>query len=100
MFKDAKILDAEGTLDVEVLEKYIVEHLKGVVGEEYAEVKPNISFTDGVITETPDNNEQENEETSSPQTGDDAHIAVWTCLAVLCLSGLVALEIYRRKQAQ
>ena len=100
MFKDAKILDAEGTLDVEVLEKYIVEHLKGVVGEEYAEVKPNISFTDGVITETPDNNEQENEETSSPQTGDDAHIAVWTCLAVLSLSGLVALEIYRRKQAQ
>ena len=52
MFKDAKILDAEGTLDVELLENYIVEHLGGVIGEEYAEVKPNISFTDGVITDT------------------------------------------------
>ena len=101
MFKDAKILDAEGTLDVELLENYIVEHLGGVIGEEYAEVKPNISFTDGVITETPDNNEnneQEDKEPSSPQTGDNSYIVVWILLAVLSLSALVTLEIYRRKE--
>ena len=101
MFKDAKILDAEGTLDVELLENYIVEHLGGVIGEEYAEVKPNISFTDGVITETPDNNEnneQEDKEPSSPQTGDNSYIVVWVLLAVLSLSALVTLEIYRRKE--
>ena len=101
MFKDAKILDAEGTLDVELLENYIVEHLGGVIGEEYAEVKPNISFTDGVITETPDNNENnehEDKEPSSPQTGDNSYIVVWILLAVLSLSALVTLEIYRRKE--
>ena len=100
MFKDAKILDAEGTLDVELLESYIVEHLDGVIGEEYAEVKPNISFTDGVISETPDNNDQENKEPSSPQTGDNSYIVVWILLAVLSLSALVALGIYRRKVIQ
>ena len=101
MFKDAKILDAEGTLDVELLENYIVEHLGGVIGEEYAEVKPNISFTDGVIEETPDNNEnneQEDKEPSSPQTGDNSYIVVWILLAVLSLSALVILGIYRRKE--
>ena len=102
MFKDAKILDAEGTLDVELLENYIVEHLDGVIGEEYAEVKPNISFTDGVITETEtlDNNEQENKKPSSPQTGDNSYIVVWVLLAVLSLSALVILGIYRRKEIQ
>ena len=103
MFKDAKILDAEGTLDVELLENYIVEHLDGVIGEEYAEVKPNISFTDGVITETPDNNEnneQEDKEPSSLQTGDNSYIVVGILLAVLSLSALVALAIYRRKEIQ
>lgn len=103
MFKDAKILDAEGTLDVELLENYIVEHLGGVIGEEYAEVKPNISFTDGVITETPDNNEnneEEDKEPSSPQTGDNSYIVVWPLLAVLSLSALVILGIYRRKEIQ
>ncbi|MEE0946786.1 MAG: bifunctional UDP-sugar hydrolase/5'-nucleotidase [Acutalibacteraceae bacterium] len=103
MFKDAKILDAEGTLDVELLENYIVEHLGGIIGEEYAEVKPNISFTDGVITETPDNNEnneQEDKEPSSPQTGDNSYIVVWILLAVLSLSALVILGIYRRKEIQ
>ena len=96
MFKDAKILDAEGTLDVELLENYIVEHLGGVIGEEYAEVKPNISFTDGVITEIPENNEnneQEDKEPSSPQTGDNSYIVVWVLLAVRSLSDVVTLEI-------
>jgi hypothetical protein len=94
MFKDAKILDAEGTLDVELLENYIVEHLDGVIGEEYAEVKPNICFTDGVIMEIPENGEQENKESSSQQTDDKPHIAVWVILAILGISGLGALGIY------
>ena len=101
MFKDAKILDAEGTLDVELLENYIVEHLGGVIGEEYAEVKPNISFTDGVITETPDNNEnneQEDKEPSSPQTGDNSYIVVWVLLMIISATCIVVLEIYRRKK--
>ena len=36
MFKDAKLIDAEGTLDIELLENYIADHLGGTIGEEYA----------------------------------------------------------------
>ena len=70
---------------------------------ERKKAKPNISFTDGVITETPDNNEnneQEDKEPSSPQTGDNSYIVVWILLAVLSLSALVAFGIYRRKVTQ
>ena len=101
MFKDAKILDAEGTLDVELLENYIVGHLGGVIGEEYAEVKPNISFTDGVITETPDNNEnneQADKEPSSPQTGDNSYIVVWVLLLIISATCIVVLETLSRKK--
>ncbi len=51
MLKDAKILNNEGTLDVEVLEKYIVENLGGVIGEKYATVENRITFTEGNATE-------------------------------------------------
>ncbi len=47
MFKDARILDAEGTLDVEILENYIVDHLGGVIGQEYAAPQGRITFTEG-----------------------------------------------------
>jgi hypothetical protein len=88
MFKDAKILDAEGVLDVEMLENYIVEHLGGVIGEEYAEVKKNITFTDG------------NEAPYPPHTADGSRVAAWGFMAIISLSCLTALVAYRRKQVQ
>ena len=57
MLENVKVLQNDGVLDVEVLETYIVEHLGGVIGQEYAEMKPNITFTEGEIVETPDNGE-------------------------------------------
>ena len=53
MFKDAKILSRDGLLDVEVLEKYIVENLGGVIGENYANVDNRITFTDGYANVEP-----------------------------------------------
>lgn len=47
MFKDAKVVESEGMLDVEVLERYITDNLNGVVGEEYKDVVNRITFTDG-----------------------------------------------------
>lgn len=47
MFKDARIIDAEGVLDVEVLERYIVDYLDGVIGNEYSTPQGRITFTDG-----------------------------------------------------
>ena len=50
MLKDAKVLQSEGTLDVEVLERYIVENLGGVIGDKYATVDNRITFTEGYAT--------------------------------------------------
>ena len=47
MLEDAVILQNEGLLDVEALERYIVENLGGVVSEEYRDMVPNITFTEG-----------------------------------------------------
>ena len=47
MFKDAKVVESEGMLDVEVLERYITDNLNGVIDEEYKDVVNRITFTDG-----------------------------------------------------
>ena len=47
MLENAVILQDDGILDVEALERYISEELDGVVGQEYAEVKLDITFTEG-----------------------------------------------------
>ena len=106
MLKNAKIIQNEGMLDIEVLERYIVETLDGTVGEEYAEVKANITFTDGVIEDSADNNNQENEEnnnqgenqTNTPQPKDTSHTVVWIILAVVVFSGLIVLIIVIKKR--
>jgi hypothetical protein len=47
MFKDAKVVENEGMLDVEVLERYITDNLNGFIGEEYKNLNSKITFTDG-----------------------------------------------------
>jgi len=54
MFRDATILDAEGTLDVEVLERYIVDHLGGVIGDQYAAPQGRITVTEGYANDVQD----------------------------------------------
>ena len=49
MFEDAKIIQNDGMLDLELLERYIVENLNGIIGKQYQEVVPNITFTEGEI---------------------------------------------------
>ena len=46
MLENAVILQNEGLLDVEALERYIVEELNGVIGAAYKDVQTNITFTD------------------------------------------------------
>ena len=45
MLEDAVILQNNGILDVEALERLLVEDLGGVVGQEYAEASVNVTFT-------------------------------------------------------
>ena len=51
MLDGAEILQNEGVLDVEVVERYVTEALNGVIGEEYGDVTANITFTEGEIKE-------------------------------------------------
>ena len=46
MLENAVVLQNDGMLDVEALERYITEELKGVIGSDYKDVQPNITFTD------------------------------------------------------
>ena len=55
MFKNAKLIDSEGTLDIELLEGYITDHLGGVIGEAYAKPQGRIVFTDGYSDEAQSN---------------------------------------------
>lgn len=49
MLKDVKILKNEGLLDIDAVTQYIEENLGGVVGEEYEQMSPNITFTEGEL---------------------------------------------------
>jgi 2',3'-cyclic-nucleotide 2'-phosphodiesterase (5'-nucleotidase family) len=50
MLENAKIIQNEGALDVEAVERYITEKLNGVVDRQYQEATPNIMFTDGEVS--------------------------------------------------
>ncbi len=83
MLQSAKILQNDGTLDVELFEKYIVENLGGVIGQDYAQVNKNITFTDGELTD------------NATQTGDN--FSALALLAALA-AGTVALQTRRTKK--
>ena len=60
MLENAKIIRNDGMLDVEAVERYVVEELDGIIGQEYSQMNANITFTDGEIIDTPENGEQDN----------------------------------------
>ena len=47
MFEDAKVISNTGILDVEILEKYIIDQLDGVVDARYARATRHVTFTEG-----------------------------------------------------
>ena len=108
MLKDAKIIQNEGMLDVEALERYIVEALDGTIGEEYAEVKNNITFTEGIIEDPADNNNQENNDQESQENNNqgendqkqpkDTIYIVWIIVAVVGVSILIVPVIVIKKR--
>lgn len=83
MLESAVVLKNDGLLDVEALERYIVEELDGVVGEKYQDTTVNITFTEGEI-----------------KSGIlDADAVIWGIgLSVLILAGIVVCILIRRKK--
>lgn len=49
MLENAKILQNDGMLDIEAMERYMVEELEGRIGGEYAQAKIHITFTEGRV---------------------------------------------------
>ncbi len=81
MLENVKIIQNDGVLDVEAMERYITEVIGGTVGSEFAEAAVNITFTEGKPVDEPENNEPENEEQKpeveeTPETGDTAGVTV------------------------
>lgn len=67
MLENAKILQNDGMLDIEAMERYMVEELEGRIGEEYAQAKIHITFTEGrVESETTVPTETAEPETTIP----------------------------------
>ncbi len=61
MLQNSKVLQNDGILDVEAFESYITDKLGGTVGQDYAEAKVNITFTDGeIINDKDDDSDDEN----------------------------------------
>lgn len=82
LFEGAKVISDTGILDVEILEKYVVENLGGVVSEEYSKPAQRIRFTEGEIYTTNNN------------------VVVWIVVSACVLLAIVAVTvlIIRKKQ--
>ncbi|MBR6535204.1 MAG: bifunctional metallophosphatase/5'-nucleotidase [Clostridia bacterium] len=78
MLADGTVIRNDGTLDVEVLEKYILEELSGVVGEQYKEMSQNVFFTDG-----------KNED--NPQMS-DSNISLLVITSLISLAGVIYIS--------
>lgn len=85
MFEGAKVVSDTGVLDVEILESYIVDHLDGVIGEEYAQTNRHITFTEGFLT-------------SSPYADGDHAIVIAVIGIVLAVATIVTVMIIRKKR--
>ena len=83
MFKDATVIENNGMLDVELIEKHLTENLNGVIGEEYETVKPNIEITDGKPKD------------DTPPTSDMGNTAIY--FTVVALTATAAALIASKK---
>ena len=94
MLENATILQNDGILDVEALERYVVEALNGKIGQEFDEAQVSITFTKGKM----DNNLNDGEK-ESPSTGDNSHITVWILLTGISFVMLILLKRMRKEKA-
>lgn len=93
MLKDSDIIVNEGMLDVELLEKYIVENLNGKIGDDYKSVKANIFFVNKA--EQSENDDTVNKPSNKVDTGDDFNPLC--CTVILSLGFYTAALLTRKK---
>lgn len=100
MLEKASDLQTYGYSDVDILERYLTEHLEGVVGAQYANMQANITFTDGEIlppqpTQPPAAEPEEVPQTQPPavQAPDDTGNQNAAMILTVVVFGLCALVI-------
>ncbi len=79
MLADGTVIRNDGMLDVEVLEKYVLEELSGVIGQQYKDVSQSIFFTDGQVQD-------------NPQTSDNADISLLVIIAAISAASVIYLS--------
>ena len=86
MFEGAEVVSDTGILDIEILEKYIVENLGGVIGAEYAPVNRHVIFTEGI---------QED-----PSYVTDGNHAIWIGAIglALAIATIVTVRVIRKRR--
>jgi 2',3'-cyclic-nucleotide 2'-phosphodiesterase (5'-nucleotidase family) len=86
MFENAEVISDTGILDVEILEKYLTDHLDGVIGEKYAVAEQHITFTEGFLTDY-------------PYVTDGDH-AVWIAViaVILAVATVVVVLVIRKRR--
>ena len=90
MLESAKIIQNDGMLDVEALDRYVNEVLGSTIGQEYAQAKANITFTEGEIyaddgntdsgevdNSQTDNSQTDVSNTDAPKTDKDNDLIIW-----------------------
>jgi 2',3'-cyclic-nucleotide 2'-phosphodiesterase (5'-nucleotidase family) len=102
MLENVKVLKNDGLLDVEALERYIVEDLGGVVGKKYADADVNITFTEGELLSSEDNTDESGdtnkveEETSNFQNVTDDPVITENSnntLLIICITCGVVIAL-------
>ncbi len=117
MLEGSKIVQNSGMLDVELLEKYIVDNLGGIIGEEYAESQGRVTVVNEAPTTVPeetevitvpaetipagtDSNFEEDttptEKLDVPETGDSNSLVIYVAVSVVTI-GIACLLTVRKK---
>lgn len=97
MLENSVTLKNEGLLDVEVLERYILEELGGVVGQKYAEASVNITFTedDGNVSspEISDEELESDEDLESDEELDSTDNSRRTVIIICIVFGVLLVSV-------
>jgi 2',3'-cyclic-nucleotide 2'-phosphodiesterase (5'-nucleotidase family) len=102
MFEGAEVVSDTGILDIEVLEKYLAEKLGGVIDESYAEADCRITFTEGVVKNDVDADDDVNFDVNTDDYSDDGNYTIWIVGAagVLAVAVAVTVLLVRRKRKE
>ncbi len=92
MLADAKIIENNGMLDVELLENYIVNTLGGVVGKQYEKVVSHITLTQGEVVEQLPPETENKVDAENPKTEEANTVVTVALFGVVAFGGYLIIK--------